>query len=301
MAVRYQDVDGRLPQQVEYVANEALNISPNKSVCHAGSGIESPGCMYGGEKVAAIVIGDSHADATITAVQAAISDPQYGALGWTYSGCRTILGSKRTFPKSGDHCDRFNEWALQESDTLDSSIPLIIINRTSSGAFGEPFDEKMKNRPQIYFSTPVDKPTPEFLDEFRERMISTACIWAEKRPVYMVRPLPEMSFNVPKVMSRSLMFGSDVDGLSVSLDDYRRYHAFVWEAQDEAAKRCGVKLLDPTPYLCSEGRCWASKDGRPLYYDDDHLSEYGNKLLVPMFKAVFEPQQRVAEGNSTEL
>jgi hypothetical protein len=61
----------------------------------------------------------------------------------------------------------------------------------------------------------------------------------------------------------------------------------VWAAQDAAAAQCGVKILDPLPYLCQDGRCWGSKDGRPIYYDDDHLSEYGNKLLVPMFKEVF--------------
>ncbi|WP_283669432.1 SGNH hydrolase domain-containing protein [Escherichia coli] len=46
-------------------------------------------------------------------------------------------------------------------------------------------------------------------------------------------------------------------------------------------------MLDPLPYLCHDGRCWGSKDGRPIYFDDDHLSEYGNKLLVPMFKEIF--------------
>ena len=68
---------------------------------------------------------------------------------------------------------------------------------------------------------------------------------------------------------------------------YHARHKVVWAAQDAAVARCGVKILDPLPYLCHDGRCWGSKDGRPIYYDDDHLSEYGNKLLVPMFKEVF--------------
>jgi len=47
------------------------------------------------------------------------------------------------------------------------------------------------------------------------------------------------------------------------------------------------KNSDPTSYLCRNGRCYGSVNGRPLYSDDDHLSEYGNKLLVPMFRQVF--------------
>ena len=31
-----------------------------------------------------------------------------------------------------------------------------------------------------------------------------------------------------------------------------------------------------------------SRDGKPLYYDDDHLSEYGNRLLLPLFKTLFD-------------
>jgi hypothetical protein len=48
-----------------------------------------------------------------------------------------------------------------------------------------------------------------------------------------------------------------------------------------------VEILDPLPYLCWDGVCHGSKEGRPLYYDDNHLSEFGNKLLVPMFAKVF--------------
>ncbi|MNR57325.1 hypothetical protein D3C85_1780750 [compost metagenome] len=41
------------------------------------------------------------------------------------------------------------------------------------------------------------------------------------------------------------------------------------------------------PYLCNEQNCYGSRDGWPLYVDDDHLSEFGNRLLIPMFAQVF--------------
>lgn len=28
--------------------------------------------------------------------------------------------------------------------------------------------------------------------------------------------------------------------------------------------------------------------GTPLYFDDDHLSEFGNRFLAPLFKQVFD-------------
>lgn len=45
--------------------------------------------------------------------------------------------------------------------------------------------------------------------------------------------------------------------------------------------------MDPLPYLCDENNCYGSRDGWPLYVDDDHLSEFGNRLLIPMFAQIF--------------
>ena len=35
---------------------------------------------------------------------------------------------------------------------------------------------------------------------------------------------------------------------------------------------------------------YGTKKGRTLYFDDDHLSEVGNKLLIPMFKQIFDQE-----------
>lgn len=83
--------------------------------------------------------------------------------------------------------------------------------------------------------------------------------------------------------------GWDED-ISITLEDYHRRHDFIWSVQDEIAEQCGAKILNPLPYLCDEQRCYGSKDNFPLYYDDDHLSEYGNRLLVDMFRQVFTAQ-----------
>lgn len=105
-----------------------------------------------------------------------------------------------------------------------------------------------------------------------------------------------MCSHVPNAMARAMLVGQANKDISISLLDYHKRHALVWRAQDAARERCGVKILEPLPYLCSAGRCQGARDGRPLYFDDDHLSEYGNKLLIPMFAEVFRAQADRAPG-----
>lgn len=47
----------------------------------------------------------------------------------------------------------------------------------------------------------------------------------------------------------------------------------------------GASLWDPLPLLCGPVRCSGERDGRPLYFDADHLSGYGNRVLLPSFRA----------------
>jgi hypothetical protein len=51
-----------------------------------------------------------------------------------------------------------------------------------------------------------------------------------------------------------------------------------------AATGEGVTLFDPLPSLCaSNSLCRGFQDGRPLFFDGDHLSAYGNQVVYPAF------------------
>ena len=73
----------------------------------------------------------------------------------------------------------------------------------------------------------------------------------------------------------------------------------MWAAQDAARYQCGIKILDRLPYLCHDGRCYGNRDEHPLYHDNNHLSECGNKLLAPMFAEVFRHRSAVIWANQT--
>src|SRR5690606_16807664 len=175
----------------------------------------------------------------------------------------------------------------QELADADPRLPLILIHRTSAYVFGQDLDPHNPSpRPMVYFSEPRAGNDPAFQAEFRQHYLDTLCTLARQRPVYLLRPVPEMPVHVPKAVGRALMRGLPAD-VSISREDYRQRHAFVWALQDEAASQCGVQLLDPLPYLCDEQVCHGSVAGVPRYVDMDHLSESGNRLLTPLFAPIF--------------
>lgn len=287
-----QGLPGRFSPNIELVSQEALNRNPRHKNCHPASGVASPSCMFGGDRLRAILLGDSHADAVVSALAAAAPRPGDGVMEWSYTGCPTLFGvlpaPHRTLAAESQ-CGRFLDWTKNKLADVPKDVPLVIVNRTSLYAMGHnEAGSKDLNTPLVYFTQPSDVASPAFLAEFAQRLTDTACQLAKARPVYLVRPFPEMGVNVPHT-ARAMVVRGQREEVSISVAAYHQRHDFVWAAQDAARDQCGVKILDPLPYLCWDGRCHGTKDGRPLYYDDNHLSEFGNKLLVPMFAPVFEP------------
>lgn len=48
-----------------------------------------------------------------------------------------------------------------------------------------------------------------------------------------------------------------------------------------------VMVWEPKAWLCQQHQCPAFIDGKPLYFDEDHLSGYGNdRLFLPLLKAI---------------
>lgn len=289
VSVRLFEFNGRLPEAVELVATEATNKDPRANDCSPKDAV-SPACIYGSDNIGAILLGDSHAMSTITSLQTAGAPHKRGTMFLGKSGCPTILGIKR---KKGD-CFAFNEWLLKEKipHIETTKTPVVMTIRLGYYLIG-PNENEIHN-PAGFFTEPVklDSPQyPEFTEQFKQAYTETACTIQQNHQVYLVRPIPEIGVHVPDTLVRNIMLRRDSSDIKITLEEYHERHALTWAMQDEAAEKCGVKILNPLPYLCDDKYCYGSKDGRPLYYDDDHLSEYGNKFLVPMFEQVFTDQQ----------
>ncbi|MNW03972.1 hypothetical protein D3C71_1999830 [compost metagenome] len=47
----------------------------------------------------------------------------------------------------------------------------------------------------------------------------------------------------------------------------------------------GASVWDPLPVLCPGTTCQPEQAGKPLYFDGDHLSGHGNRVLLPSFRS----------------
>jgi peptidoglycan/LPS O-acetylase OafA/YrhL len=285
----------RLPAEAERMfaaAKDQEQFSPDCQILAKGT---DAGCASGGAKLGVIVLGDSHGAALFDAVKHALPEQGMGAMRWSMEGCPAMFNVHNGEP--GFQCERFMAWALQRLQTIPSSVPVVIINRGSMYMEGpnEATTQSDVSVPGIYFKTRYQKRTPEFYKEVRQSMVDTACTIAKHHPVYLVRPIPEMRFDVPNVVGHAAAIGK-TRTISMQMSEYTKRHAQVWQAQNAARDQCGVTILDPLPYLCHGDRCDAVVDHRSLYFDDDHLSLYGAGRLTPMFSTMFEPR-KTAAGN----
>lgn len=277
----------RVDEQVINLANERHNVAKSARDCIYGADRKEGAlsCTYGGRSIRAIVLGDSHAAALVSAVQSAINEDSGGVYLWSRAACPFIKG---VTARIGQNCEEFVGWVFEHSKSESANIPVVIIARSSLYAFGanEGVVGNKVIKPPVYFDKVYDSPEPKFLEELKERSVATICELAGQRKVYLVRPIPEMKVPVPQVMARYKMMGID-KRVSISLTEYYSRHQFAFALQDEAKARCGVEILDPLPYLCDKNECYGDFNGRPIYFDDDHLNNFGNTILTPMFSQIF--------------
>ena len=75
-----------------------------------------------------------------------------------------------------------------------------------------------------------------------------------------------------------------VDSTRADMDALRA--PMLGSLQQVVAGLPGAVMWDPLPVLCDATLCPAQRDGRPLYFDGDHLSGYGNRVLLPSLQQV---------------
>lgn len=276
------------PEEVLIASNETTNSNPYKCLGDKNSNKFAP-CYIGNKKnIKAIIIGDSHADSLVTSLSSLFNLENEGILALVKSACPFILNVKSI--KYGNSCAIENEKRLKYIEEKYQGIPIFWVARTAAYFYGQTDPARISKpsdlKPIFYFSKKHDKADKDLFDEWNVNLKESICSLAKNNKVFMLHPTPEMYINVPKILARNLIVKNKSYDYSIDESLYLKRNLLVRELIEDIAYKCKVNTLDPVHLLCIKGRCNSLFNDRSIYRDGDHLSEYGNKLLTPMFKSV---------------
>jgi peptidoglycan/LPS O-acetylase OafA/YrhL len=274
------------PQQLEVL--QTVTPSPQRTSCHTkGRDYRKPqdACAFNAGKGEWAVFGDSHAIELAHALAGAVEDRREGVRQFSFSGCPPAYGREDGNPGC-------SAWTRETVDYIagDPRIRDVVVSyRLHSAMFGD--------HEGVYPRLP-----DEFDDARREaiwqsyKTILDRFIVAGKR-VTVVLQAPELPRHIDRLI-RQTDTPHTVAG--VTTEWWHRRSAYVEKRLGELPK--AVTVLRPESLFCDATRCFAVKQAKALYFDDDHMSAHGARVvansIVAKLVAAAEPQRLAAASRA---
>ena len=120
--------------------------------------------------------------------------------------------------------------------------------------------------------------------------------------VLIVGPVPELEWSAPPRLAAAAQYGASAP-TGPTLESFRARQRTVLDVLKEVGQRDGVAVVYPHEILCGEKVCDIVRNGKRLYFDDNHIDMEANRLLEPMIAAGFarlgvRPSHSAAEGQA---
>jgi hypothetical protein len=232
--------------------------------------------------------GDSHAAAMVPAFDHAARALGRSGIYAITGGCPPLLRVDRVRAWYGRACLDFNDAVVAFAGSIAAPHTVVIAGRwalwTTGRAYKQEFLEPVflvdaESRREGY------EENPAVFERGIHRSIE-ALRRAGKR-VVLLGPVPEVGFHVPKVlaMEHRNHLGRVI---APTLDEFFQRERLALPILEREAKALGAELVYPHEALCAGGACRVEANGRPLYRDDDHLSEQGNHEVEAMIRGILE-------------
>jgi peptidoglycan/LPS O-acetylase OafA/YrhL len=278
----------RLSPQARALADlEETDVNPAREACFEGGDKAPPElCRFGaapgvrGDQV--LVWGDSHADAVAPGVV-----DWARARGWSVreaarGGCPPLVGVRvRVFGRLNRGCEAAAAETLDRI-AADHRLTLVVLAaRWPLYRDAPPFYDV--NSPRVAIDTAA---RPGVKPALSNALTATLDAIARRRPdvrVLVIGPVPELTLAPPECLAQQRQWGLRPEVCARVEAGPPLARALPAEAAIRAAveDRPGVAAVFPAETLCRDGTCAGVIDGRPVYFDDDHLSASGARRLVP--------------------
>ncbi len=228
-----------------------------------------------------LVWGDSHASALIPAFEELSKTLGQKGVIAANPGCPPLLGVEGAGQTTAK-CDAHNAQVLAYIRAHPSIERVVLVGRW--GLYSTSVPTGSEDFKAWYL---VDRHTkhPSAEENLRvfDRGVTRTLEALHGSSVAILTSVPEVGYEVPNVLARKAMYGSDLD-IRPRREDYLRRQALA-EQVLAGAKARGAKLVDLGAFFCRRAVCDIERDGTLLYRDDDHVSPEGARRLAPMLRA----------------
>ena len=288
----------RLAPDVEMIAAGSTEHAPLGDVCYqSGPKDVRDGklCRIGQFSAAPTFIlwGDSHARALVDAVGEAARSYGRGGVIAPHAGCPPLLGVTRSDLPDQSECVATAAAILDYVGMHPEIKDVVLISRWALLIEGTYYAPETGD-PILLADGDSRARNPADNGRIFERALARTIdrLTSVGKRVWIVGPVPEIGVNVPKTLANAKRFGLDVD-IKPSRKQFDSRQRGTFEILDRVAAQHGATIVPVHEELCDQVACQVtSREGRPLYYDDDHLSYAGGRALVPALHIIFE--KRVA-------
>jgi hypothetical protein len=108
------------------------------------------------------------------------------------------------------------------------------------------------------------------------------------KTVVLVYPSPEVARFLPQYLAEQSLAGRDAASVRIPADEiFFNRQAPIFAAMDALPESPSLIRIKPHTVLIKDGNLRLMDGKDVLYFDDDHLSREGARLMLPLFDAVF--------------
>ena len=291
-----EGLSGRLPADVAQIAAVADDKPPERKRCE---GIDPAEVTY--QRVCRLnelevppsfaVWGDSHAMALMPNVGTVAHDLGLNGLNFSSNGCAPLLGVHRPRRDPEKECAAFSAAVFDILRQHAEVEHVILIARWARHAHGTTFGAEIGETYYLANAAMAAASEQENLVVFDEALqMTVAELVSIGKRVSIVGSTPEVGVHLPDVLAKSLWHGRPHD-VELTRQAYVARQQAVAPMLVQAGFADAVYYFDPANVLCAGAQCLlVSDEGMPLYFDDNHLSRYGGKLLEPLLQQVLNTQ-----------
>ena len=256
----------RVPADVAYLESFKNDSSLRRMDCHRFENSTvalSQSCVLGAPVPPEFAIwGDSHAVELAFVLGQLAEQHQRSVMQVSYSSCPPVMGN------GSSGCRKHNDAALRYLIDHSTIRTVFLI------AF---YDNEKDNRASTY---------AEGLRASVSKLADAG------KHVVLIYPVPRATIDVPSALARYVWNGMRTDAVGSRKSAYLQRNAEILHLLDTLAHLRNVARVIPHEDLCQEETCSVLLEGKPLYFDNHHLSLSGAQHIAPLFERFFANEQR---------